>query len=924
MLTHADRELFVEALSDAERQQLSAIIKALTHHLKLSGVFILCHTKTVWTVLHEMPANCSATINIEELSVQLRNKMISDNDYHFSQTLNDPDHTLLVTTIASPNSGCDISLAVLTESPQKNTDFVFEQLNLYLQTIITIVEHILNQRRNETRLSTKQRLRFILEATRAGTWEWDITSGKTEFSERWAEIIGYELSELQPTSIDTWYKLVHPDDQKHSGELLNKCFSREADYYDCECRMKHKDGRWVWIHDRGKVIHWSADGSPLYMAGTHTDINDKKHIELALAYQANFQKLVFDNLPVYLFVKDKDFRIVTANEAFLGLYPPDKRDQVIGNTTIESYSEEEAKVFLENDIRAFESGFSETEEQIRFPNGFKRIIWTKKIRFKDIQDDTYILGVSTDITELKQNEIAMKDAMNEAEAANRAKSDFLATMTHEIRTPINGIMGMLELAGQSATDPLQQRRLSLATSSAKSLMAIINDILDFSKIEADKLTLETAPFDLDELISRVISEQLSALQHKPVEMQVDLSELPFSKVIGDELRLSQILTNLLSNAVKFTTEGSITLTVKAIPLESSEIMVEFKIADTGIGISDNQIQSLFSPFTQADSSTTRKFGGTGLGLSICQRLVKLMKGSISVHSEAGTGSEFCASVLLEMNGPASPPVKIGSVLILSTQQALPQMLTKQLSVWKTKYMVVNNVRTLPKITQRHTESFDWLLVDESICEHLQQYIQQSGFKMPNQLIKNSALLCSPSSTLTLELCDIFMPTYTLTKPFLRHELKQIVAEQSELPRQTQHTDKFKVATQDISILVVEDNAINLEVTRCLLEDAGYNIAEAENGQQALDILKRRNNISLILMDCRMPVLDGFAATQAIRAGKAGRIYNNIPIIAFTANASTQDKQDCLRAGMNAYLSKPVVKDVLLATVNSFFLPDFSI
>ena len=340
-------------------------------------------------------------------------------------------------------------------------------------------------------------------------------TGEAVINEEWARIIGYTLDELSPVAIETWKKYSHPDDLRRSDELLDIYLRGEFGYYECEARMKHKNGDWVWVLGRGKVASWSEDGKPLMMFGTHQDITERKQAE----------------------------------------------------------------------------------------------------------DDLLLAKAA-------------------AESANRAKSDFLANMSHEIRTPMVAIIGLGDLTLETKLSPVQRDYLENITTSARSLLAILNGILDFSKVEAGKLDLESVVFSLPASLEKVAGVITVQARAKGLAYQTEVASDVPKVVIGDPLRLEQVLINLLGNAVKFTTQGSVGLAIAPIETSAERVVLEFKVSDTGIGLSPEQCSTIFAPFTQADSSTTRRYGGTGLGLSISQRLVALMGGSITVEGEPGQGSVF--------------------------------------------------------------------------------------------------------------------------------------------------------------------------------------------------------------------------------------------------------------------------------------------
>ncbi|MCP4864868.1 MAG: response regulator [Alteromonas sp.] len=926
-LVDDDYSLLTSDMTAEEAAQLTPVFQTLTDHLSLDGAMLLCHSRSLWNQLYFTTEQSLDSEFIESLLGQFR----AESRWHCPAGILDfalPCHDeLAALTLFSEPLNIELSLCVMLKAGTTADEALFNRLQHYLQILTTLCEHITRQRILQARLIKKKRLGFIVEASGAGTWEWEIPSQRVQLNARWANMLGYELNELGPLSLDTLFNAMHPEDRDKARALLQDCLAGHIEYFDFECRMRHKNGEWMWFFERGKVTDYNAKGEPVLMAGTHTDITEKKRMELALSEKASFQQLMFDHLPVYLFVKDTDYRIVMANDKFISLYPPEKRDKVIGYTTVEEYNKDEAAQFLRMDILAFASGSSENEEQIQFPNGEIRTLWTKKVRFEDARGQSFILGVATDITNVKASELAMQLAKTEAEQANQAKSEFLAVMSHEIRTPMNGIMGMLQLAVQHACDKQQQRRLELARTSASALLTIINDILDFSKIEANKMELEYASIEIDLLVQRIVEEQLAHLNTKPVQLHVDLSDLPFNRLTGDEVRLGQVLTNLLSNAIKFTAEGEVQLGLRGIPLDSEHILLEITVEDTGIGMTEAQQQVLFKPFSQADSSTTRRFGGTGLGLSIVQRLTHMMKGKVTVTSKLNEGSQFTATATLSSPVRLQQLPEVGGVIVLSSLHRQARLLCKQLAVWKVRFILIDSLDSLAEFSEKMPPNMDWLIIDAALQAEFSAWRNSKKQARRVELLPtNLAVLVDRDTTINVtSLPDNTL--HTLNKPVLRHELFALL--QGSARNVTNNADLSFIPPHQMvaptgRILIAEDNPINREVAFYMLQDSGFSVLSAEDGKHAIDLLKANNDINLVLMDCRMPVMDGFAATYAIRTGKAGEQYKNIPIVACTANASVQDKQECLQAGMNAYITKPLRKKILIDTVLSMLNPDYSI
>jgi PAS domain S-box-containing protein len=497
----------------------------------------------------------------------------------------------------------------------------------------------------------KQRLDSIIEGTNIGTWEWDIQIGNVIFNERWAEIIGYTLDELSPISIDTWIKYAHPGDLLESKKMLEKHFSGELDYYECESRMKHKNGHWVWVLDRGKVSQWNKDGKPVLMSGTHQDITAIKLEQEELASLNNQLGSLLQSIPDLVWMKDADGVYITCNRRFEDFFGASK-DEIHGKTDYDFVSKELADFFREHDKNAMHSEAPVTNfEEILFAvDGHKEFIQTTKTAVKDKNGTILgVLGIGRDLSELKKNEEALKEAKEEADRANLAKSDFLANMSHEIRTPMNAILGLSELMLDANLSTKQKDYLQKIHGSSKMLLGIINDILDYSKIEANKMEIEHREFNLGNVLSQLKMIFAQSAINKGLKLFFELKGTAPRMVVGDELRINQVLVNLLSNALKFTNEGHVTLSITVKEQYEHSALINFSVSDTGIGIACEDISKLFAPFSQADNSTTRKYGGTGLGLSISTRLVEAMGGRLNADSQKGVGSTFSFEIELGIN-----------------------------------------------------------------------------------------------------------------------------------------------------------------------------------------------------------------------------------------------------------------------------------
>ena len=497
-----------------------------------------------------------------------------------------------------------------------------------------------------------ERLQFILEGTNVGTWEWNVQTGEVKFNERWAEIIGYTLAELAPLTIDTWLAQAHPDDLALSNDLLTRHFSGELPYYKCEARMRHKDGRWIWVLDRGKVARWTEDGKPLLISGTHQDITRRKEAEERYRNSEQLLRSAIDTIGEAFVIFDENDRLLACNEQYRAFYQASRPIIEIGRSFeeiirygvacgqyLDAVGREEA--WIAERLRQHRQGNTELIQQL---DGGR---WLK-IRER-LTPSGHIVGFRVDITSLVK-------AKETAEAANIAKSRFLATMSHEIRTPMNGILGMAQLLMSdevTAGERFDYARTILE--SGQTLLTLLNDILDLSKVEAGHLELERRPFRAARLIDDIQALFRESAHQKGLTLRAEWRSPRTSSYLGDQHRLRQMLSNLLSNALKFTAAGEVALVACELGRIDGQAEIEFSVSDTGPGIAADAIPRLFRPFSQLDSSSTRVFGGTGLGLSIVHQLARLMGGDAGVESTPGVGSRFWIRVRIEVADAADCP-----------------------------------------------------------------------------------------------------------------------------------------------------------------------------------------------------------------------------------------------------------------------------
>ena len=1017
-----------------------------------------------------------------------------------------------------------------------------------------------------------QRLANIIEGTGVGTWEWNVETGETAFNERWAEIVGHTLAELGPTTIDTWSRFAHPEDMSRSAVLLERHFNGETAAYECEARMRHKDGHWVWVLDRGKLFSRSEDGRPRWMAGTHMDITQRKQAEEALragqalldqtgriggvggwrmdlttqaiewtdqtcrihdlapghrptleeaiqyytpearpavegavaeamrsgtgwdvelslvtasgraiwvravgeaefvdgkptrlvgafqdvtarrALEAELRRSnevmrsVLENLPCGLSVFDADLNLLASNrqmrevldlpdtmfeqpslrfedvirfnaargeygtqdvEATVQAIVERARGPVLphqfermrpdgtalevrgapmpGGGFVATYTDitaskraeaEAAKsaTLMRGAITAIDEAFVlyDPDDRLVFCNDKYREIYPEVAhlmvpgasfeqlirpgaeagRIKDAigrvdewmaerlathrsgnatlvqktadgrtlrvierkMADGHIVGFRIDITELVQ-------ATEAAQQASLSKSQFLANMSHEIRTPMNAILGMLALLRKTELTPRQADYAAKTDGAARSLLGLLNDILDFSKVEAGKMTLDPHPFRIDQLL-RDLSVILSAsVGSKRVEVLFDVDPALPRHLVGDAMRLQQVLINLGGNAIKFTGEGEVVVSLAALEIGASEVTLEIAVRDTGIGIAPENQARIFSGFTQAEASTTRRFGGTGLGVAISQRLVGLMGGELKLDSAAGKGSRFHFRITLPLAADTLDDTPAAAVA------AMPAAL---------RALVVDDNPTARDVLERMGRSLGWAVDVAASGEEALALLQASAatgiayqavfvdWQMPGldgwgttQRIRELGLtgdapvvvMVTAHGREMLEqrgvseqaLLDGF-----LVKPITASMLFDAVAD-ARAGHDRPHLSAPAVVgggarLTGLRLLLVEDNLNNQQVARELLEDEGASVQIANHGQEAVEaVAAAEPPFDVVLMDLQMPVMDGFTATRKIRQD-LGQL--TLPIIAMTANAMASDREACLAAGMNDHVGKP--------------------
>lgn len=491
------------------------------------------------------------------------------------------------------------------------------------------------------RIEAEERVTRLIHGARVGTWEHDLQRGLSIVNDRWAEIVGHRAAALNPLDDRRWLEMLHPDDVGAMIERTQRAFAAGQWQLEWELRLRHREGHWVWVLSRGQVTEWDARGKPLRISGVHLDISAAKALEAALARERDTLARILETSVSGIIAIDAEGRVVIANAAataVLGrrIAPMEDVTRLLVEAEV---TDAAGRPIALEDLPLNPAAASREVQQdvrliLRWPDGTRRILSVNVARLAAPGTDIALIASLSDITDAALAEDRLRAAMAAAEAASRAKSDFLATMSHEMRTPLNGVLGMVEVMDQQIRDPDHRAMLDIIRDSGEHLLAVINDILDLAKIEAGHLTLAEGPIHVAELVERVAATHHLTAACKSIALVTSCAgRLREALRLGDEKRLIQILHNLIGNAVKFTETGEVRVDVDA----ASPRRLVIRVTDTGIGMTPAEMARVFEDFTQGQSGIARAYGGTGLGLGIVRRLARLMDGEITLSNAPRRG-----------------------------------------------------------------------------------------------------------------------------------------------------------------------------------------------------------------------------------------------------------------------------------------------
>jgi PAS domain S-box-containing protein len=726
-----------------------------------------------------------------------------------------------------------------------------------------------------------------------------------------SDMVGKTDHDLFPPELADHYAA---DDRRvlATGQVIHK-FEENVD--------AHGKSNWIEIV-KGPIF--DAAGEICGVQILFWDASERKQAEIALEQERSLLHALLDNIPDSIYFKDRDSHFVRISRSMAEKFHLPDTQSVIGRTDADIFTSQHAQQARQDELEIMHTGFPMVSriEQETWPDREDTWCSTTKMPLRDSAGNIVgTFGVSRDITELKNIEAKLRIARDQADRANQAKSEFLANMSHEIRTPMNGIIGMAELLSDTPLDDQQKSFLEMMQQSAHALLRIINEILDFSKIEAGKLELEQIPFELRACVGHAAKSLATRAAQKSLELLLKVDPNVPELLLGDPGRLRQVIVNLVGNAIKFTEQGEIVVQVDLTEESTPDkAVLHIAVRDSGIGIAPAQQSHIFEAFTQADASTTRRYGGTGLGLAISAQLVEMMGGRIWMESEVGVGTTFHFTAPLAISNdtlatlPESPsPLTNTRILVVDDNATNRLILREQLERRQINVTISDSVTNALHAWQRAIElgnPFTIAIVDRMMPDRdgfdLIEAIRTRTQTDPAASAPAFIMLTSSNQGSDLSRVRELGISLYLQKPVLQSELMEAIRKALLRTEATKPDRNGGHAVEEIqrplSLLLAEDGEVNRAVMVELLKRAGHSVTVVEDGAAAVEAWKQQP-FDAIFMDIQMPLMDGIEATQAIRQLEKGD--RHVPIIALTAAAMKSDQERCLAAGMDDYISKPI-------------------
>jgi PAS domain S-box-containing protein len=819
---------------------------------------------------------------------------------------------------------------------RKDGSLVWVELSASLQRnaagnpdyLIAIVQDVSQRKRLEEALrESEERFRGTFENAAVGIAHADPEGRWLRFNEKFCAIVGHSREELLQR---TYQDITHPDDLAASIDATAALFRGEFPNFGLEKRFVRKDGSPVWAQVFISLQR-DAAGVPAYDIGIFHDITERKRLEEALRASEERYRFLIRSIPQKIFTANADGEVDYLNQQWTE-FTGRSFDQLIGWGWTQIIHPEDVEENVRRSQHSIDTGEPfQVEHRVRRADGVYRWHLRRAVAMRDAEGRVLMwFGSNTDIDDQKQAAEAFKQAKEAAEAANRAKDEFLANVSHEIRTPMNAILGMTELALDTPLTDDQRQCLRTVKSAADNLLGLINDLLDFAKIESGKLELNSADFSLRAAVGDTLRALAARAHRKGLELACNVQQDVPDALLGDAARLRQVLLNLVGNAIKFTEHGEVVVRVE-VAEPDGEVGLRFSVSDTGIGIPPDQQERIFRAFEQEDTSTTRRYGGTGLGLTISARLVALMGGTITVDSEPSRGSTFAFTARFgrQPHPPEQPPARLPGllrglrVLVVDDNPTNRHILGEWLTGWRMEPVAVGDgMAALGALWDAVSAGrpYPLVLLDARMPD-------TDGLALAARIRERAALSAVRIILLTSDhrpgdsarSRELRIDAHLL-KPLQQDELLETIYRvMSRAPgaaptavEEPAREPAAAPAAAPLHILLAEDDEFSAQLMERLLGRRGHRVRLATNGREAL-ALAAAGVFDLLLLDVHMPELDGFEVAQAIRERERS-VRGHLPVIALTARSRKEDRERCLAAGMDDFLTKPIRPAELLAAI----------